>query len=181
MLQIMEQLRKKIFASLKNINNLTVYEDLAQEFGRNKDKKRIICCYSDGSLDRMKNILTENKIKNLAVAETWAQAEKETAKEKIALIRLELQHGFTSHNYFIVTEQDIWGERKNIRAHKKVSAENLIADISSLNIGEYVVHIEHGIGRFEGVGEHRNRRRSARLPEAHIRQQRQTLCSGGKH
>lgn len=109
---------QKIFASLKNINNLTVYEDLAQEFGRNKDKKRIICCYSDGSLDRMKNILTENKIKNLAVAETWAQAEKETAKEKIALIRLELQHGFTSHNYFIVTEQDIWGERKKIgRAH----------------------------------------------------------------
>lgn len=142
---------QKIFASLKNINNLTVYEDLAQEFGRNKDKKRIICCYSDGSLDRMKNILTENKIKNLAIAETWAQAEKETAKGKIALIRLELQHGFTSHNYFIVTEQDIWGERKNIRAHKKVSAENLIADISSLNIGEYVVHIEHGIGRFEGL------------------------------
>lgn len=30
---------QKIFASLKNINNLTVYEDLAQEFGRNKDKK----------------------------------------------------------------------------------------------------------------------------------------------
>ena len=60
MLQIMEQLRKNI-CLIKNINNLTVYEDLAQEFGRNKDKKRIICCYSDGSLDRMKNILTENK------------------------------------------------------------------------------------------------------------------------
>lgn len=38
MLQIMEQLRKNI-CLIKNINNLTVYEDLAQEFGRNKDKK----------------------------------------------------------------------------------------------------------------------------------------------
>lgn len=142
---------QKVFSSLKNINNLTVYEDLSNEFAANKHKKRIICCYTEGSLDRMHNILLENGFKNLTISPSWKEAEKESAKGKIALILLEMQHGFNSEEYFIVTEQDIWGERKNIRAAKKVSAENLIADISSLNIGEYVVHIEHGIGRFEGL------------------------------
>ncbi len=142
---------QKIFSSLKNINNLTVYEDLAAEFAANKQKKRIICCYTEGSLDRMHNILRENNFKNLEISPNWAEAEKKAAKGNLVLILLELQHGFNSDEYFIVTEQDIWGERKNVRARSKVSAENLISDISSLNVGEFVVHIEHGIGRFEGL------------------------------
>lgn len=142
---------QKVFSSLKNINALTVYEDLATELNANKTKKKIICCFTEGSLDRMHNILLENGFKNLTIAPSWEQAEKDAAKGKTVLVLLELQHGFSSDEYFIVTEQDIWGERKNIRSKKKVSAENLIADISSLNIGEYVVHIEHGIGRFEGL------------------------------
>ncbi|MBP3687139.1 MAG: transcription-repair coupling factor [Alphaproteobacteria bacterium] len=142
---------QKIFASLKNINKLTVYEDLATEFKAHKNKKKIICCYSEGSLDRMNSILEENGFKNLVIAPTWAEAEALANKGKTVLVLLEMAHGFHSDKYFIVTEQDIWGERKNLRLKKKVSAENLIADISSLNIGEYVVHIEHGIGRFEGL------------------------------
>lgn len=142
---------QKVFSSLKNINNLSVYEDLKSEFKQNNEKKKIICCYTEGSLNRMYNILIENKIEKLVVVKDWAEAEKESIKGKIALIRLEMQHGFSSKDYFIVAEQDIWGERKHLRNQKKISAENLISDISSLNIGEYVVHIEHGIGRFEGL------------------------------
>lgn len=142
---------QKVFSSLKNINNLTVYKDLNQEFLANIKKQKIICCYTEGSLDRMYNILLENGIENLAIVSNWDEAEKIASTGKIALTLLELQHGFISDRYFLVTEQDIWGERKNIRSKKKISAENLIADISSLNVSEYVVHIEHGIGRFEGL------------------------------
>ena len=142
---------QKIYASLKNINNLTVYEDLANDFKHNADKKKIICCYSNGSLDRMHHLLEENKFKNLVTADNWKDVEKNAAKGKTVLTLLELQHGFITEDYFIASEQDIWGERKNIRTRRNVSAENLIEDISSLNVGEYVVHIEHGIGRFAGL------------------------------
>ena len=142
---------QKIFATLKNINGASVYADLADAFKQHKDKKKIICCYTEGALDRMHGTLLENNFKNLVIADTWEKVEKETAQGKIALILLEVQHGFISKEYFIVSEQDLWGERKNLRTRKKVSAENLISDISSLNVGEYVVHIEHGIGRFEGL------------------------------
>lgn len=144
-------LPQKNFSSLKNVSNLSVYEDLLDEFKINKTKKRIICCYTEGSLNRMQTTLAENNFKNIVASDDWQVAEKESVKGKIVLTLLDLQHGFSSDEYFIVTEQDIWGERKNLRRHKKVSAENLINDISSLNVGEYVVHIEHGIGRFEGL------------------------------
>ena len=142
---------QKKFSTLKNINNLTVYQDLDAEFKINKNKKRIVCCFTEGSMDRMHNMFVENGIKNLHISPSFSDALKMSSNGKIVFVLLELQHGFSSDDYFIVTEQDIWGERKNSRISKKVSAENLINDISSLNIGEYVVHIEHGIGRFEGL------------------------------
>lgn len=139
------------YSSLKNINTLTVYENLKQELDIHKNKKRIICCYSAGSLDRMFNILKENDFKNICIASDWKDALNKSSKGNIALIILELPHGFIEDDLFIASEQDIWGERKNIRKTKKISADNLISDISSLNIGEYVVHIEHGIGKFAGL------------------------------
>ncbi len=142
---------QKNYATLKNINNLTVYQELDADFKANINKKRIVCCLSHGSMDRLHNIFVENGFKNLHISSSFDDAVKMANKGKIVLILLELQHGFSSLEYFIVSEQDILGERKNIRLKKKVSAENLIADISSLNVGEYVVHIEHGIGRFEGL------------------------------
>ena len=142
---------QKSFASLKNINNLTVYKELSDELKTNENKKRIICCYSEGTMDRMYNILVENGIENLHIAQSYKDAINIAQKKGVALALLGLQHGFSSDDLYVVTEQDIWGERKNIRKTKKVTAENLIDDISSLNIGEYVVHIEHGIGRFDGL------------------------------
>jgi transcription-repair coupling factor (superfamily II helicase) len=99
----------------------------------------------------MFNILKENNITNIFVADSWKDAFSKNSKGNIALTILELPHGFISDDLFIASEQDIWGERKNIRKTKKISADNLISDISSLNIGEYVVHIEHGIGKFSGL------------------------------
>ena len=142
---------QKFFATLKNINTLSVYQDLALEFELNKNKKRIVCCYTEGSMDRMHNILVENKIKNLHISPSFLDAIKMAEKGKIVLTLMDIQHGFSHDEFFIVSEQDIWGERKDVRVTKKISAENLIADISSLNVGEYVVHIEHGIARFEGL------------------------------
>lgn len=139
------------YSSLKNINNLTVYENLKQELSTHSNKKRIICCYSSGSLDRMFNILKENNIDNIFISNDWKDALSKSSKGNIVLIVLGLPHGFITDDFFIASEQDIWGERKNIRKTKKISADNLISDISSLNVGEYVVHIEHGIGRFDGL------------------------------
>ena len=142
---------QKKFSSLKNINNLTVYKELLEELNKHNNKKCIICCYSDGSCDRMYNILKENNFKNITKVTDWISANNQTKKGNIVILKLDIQHGFITDEYFIVTEQDIWGERKNLRTTKKISAENLISDISSLNIGEFVVHIEHGIGKFAGL------------------------------
>ena len=55
--------------------------------------------------------------------------------------------------YAIVTEEEIFGGRAH-RAREKRSrdaARPFVEDLRSLNVGDYVVHVEHGIGRYGGL------------------------------
>jgi transcription-repair coupling factor (superfamily II helicase) len=55
--------------------------------------------------------------------------------------------------FAIVTEEEIFGGRAH-RAREKRSrdaARPFIEDLRSLNVGDYVVHVDHGIGRYQGL------------------------------
>lgn len=49
----------------------------------------------------------------------------------------------------VVTENDIYGQRK--RARKEWKRSDRLAPFVDLKIGDYVVHVNHGIGRYLGV------------------------------
>lgn len=139
------------FAHAKNINTAAVYQDVNDYLQENGRLKRIVCCYSDGSRERLYTLMNEYGIKNLTFADTFADALNKAAHKKITLIVLSLPHGFKNEEFCIVSEADILGEKQNRKVKKKVSAEDFIADVSSLSVGELVVHIEHGVGRFMGL------------------------------
>ena len=139
------------FSHAKNISLSAVYEDLKNYLQENAKLKRIICCYSQGSRERLFHTLNEYGIKDLVFAESYAEALKKATAKKIVLIVLNLEYGFKNNEFCVITQTDIMGERKDRKQQKKVSKQDFIADISTLNIGELVVHIEHGIGRFMGL------------------------------
>ena len=138
------------FASAKNVNAGKVYEDLNCYLEENKKLKRIVACYSEGSRERLFSLMSEYGIKNLAVADSWEEAVAK-AQKNVVLILMNLMHGFKGDGYVLISEQDILGERLRRKNTKKVTSKDFIADISSLSVGELVVHIEHGIGRFLGL------------------------------
>lgn len=125
----------------------TELKDYLSEYGR---YKRIIACYSEGSRERLLSLMNEYEIAPLGFAETWDEALTK-AGQKIVLMLMPLSHGFKTDDLIVIAEADILGERRQQRKGKKVTSKDLIADISALNIGELVVHIEHGIGRFMGL------------------------------
>ena len=138
------------FAHARNISNAAIYEELQNYLNECGRLKRIICCYSQGSRERLLSLLNEYSIKDVLPAENWQQAIQICSNKKVAVILLELAHGFRDNEYCLVSEQDIWGERQH-RKTRRITAKNFINDVSSLNVGELVVHIEHGICRFLGL------------------------------
>ena len=113
-------------------------------------KRVVLACYSNGARDRLANLLAEHGVRPIATVDSWADV---TALEPrtLALAVLPLEHGFESEDTALVTEQDLLGDRLVRRAQRSRRAENFLTEASSLSIGDLVVHISHGVGRFEGL------------------------------
>ena len=61
-----------------------------------------------------------------------------------------LDEGFETDTLAVVSEQDILGDRM-VRRQRRKRADNFLTEAASLSVGDHVVHVEHGIGRFEGL------------------------------
>ncbi|SBV31588.1 Transcription-repair coupling factor [uncultured Sphingopyxis sp.] len=72
-------------------------------------------------------------------------------RDHVALIVLPLDHGFASDAISLLTEQDILGERLVRRQKRRKSADAFLAELATLSVGDLVVHLDHGIGRYEGL------------------------------
>ncbi len=136
------------FSNAKNVAAGQVYENVRDYLIENKKLRRIISCYSEGSRERIFSLLNEYGAADLTFAENWK--ESETKSHQVVMVVMPLQYGFKGEGLCLISEQDILGERLRRRT-KKITAKDFIADVSSLNIGELVVHVEHGIGRFLGL------------------------------
>ena len=113
-------------------------------------RRPYIAAYSEGSRDRLKTVLEDHGIKPVLLFDDWAAARADTRRGAAALLVLRLEHGFEHDGTAIITEQDILGDRL-IRRPRRKKAENFLRDVSSLSEGDYVVHIDHGIGQFKGL------------------------------
>ena len=114
-------------------------------------KKALIACYSNGSRARIAAILGEAQRPAPVWADTWQEALGLAAKGTPVALVLPLENGFASAGIELVTEQDILGDRLVRRRKKRKSADAFLAELAALTPGDLVVHLEHGIGRYEGL------------------------------
>ncbi len=59
--------------------------------------------------------------------------------------------GFSTDDLLVVTEQDILGDRMTRAISRKKKSETFLAELSNFHAGDYVVHNDHGVGRYEGL------------------------------
>ncbi|HKX77935.1 MAG TPA: transcription-repair coupling factor [Novosphingobium sp.] len=114
-------------------------------------RKALVATYSQGSRARISAILGEAKAPAPVLADSWQEALGLAAKGRPAVLVLPLETGFANDELEIVTEQDILGDRLVRRKKRKKDADAFLAELSALTPGDLVVHMDHGIGRYEGL------------------------------
>ncbi len=124
-----------------------VVERLLEE--RRKGRRAIVACWSTGTRDRMAQVLKDHGLTNPRLAENWRDAET-TSAATTSLVVLPLETGFETKDLLVLSEQDILGERI-LRPQRKKKASDALTEAASLNAGDLVVHVDHGIGRFLGL------------------------------
>lgn len=114
-------------------------------------RKALIACYTAGSRARIAAILGEAVKPAPVEAETWQEALGLAAKGVPVALVLPLDNGFSNPGLELITEQDLLGDRLVRRKKRKKSADAFLAELAALTPGDLVVHMDHGIGRYEGL------------------------------
>src|SRR5262249_5538971 len=113
-------------------------------------RRILINGYSAGSLDRLAHLLAEHGLDRQVRLKRWADLPRLTGGAA-GLAVLPLEHGFTFEDVVVHTEQDIPGERLARGQRKRRRSDRFLAELASLSEGDLVVHVEHGIGRYDGL------------------------------
>jgi transcription-repair coupling factor (superfamily II helicase) len=133
--------------------NANVYEAVVEHVASlRRDKlKVVLASYSRGARERLKGLLADHGLKKVAEVDSWQEALGAAAKGQVALTVIQLDHGFTTADVALLTEQDMLGDRLVRRSRRKKSADAFLNELATLSPGDLVVHADHGIGRYDGL------------------------------
>ncbi|MEA3068414.1 MAG: hypothetical protein QOK41_1821, partial [Sphingomonadales bacterium] len=128
-----------------------VYEAVAAHVAtlRKSGRKVVLASYTRGSRERLSGLLEEHGLKAQKLVDSWQEALG--SKTQPALLVLPLDHGFTTRDVAVLTEQDMLGDRLVRRRRKRKAAAAFLEELATLSPGDLVVHADHGIGRYEGL------------------------------
>ena len=128
-----------------------VYEAVASHVGelRKSGRKVILASYTRGARERLGGLLEDHGLKAHRQVDSWQEALG--SKTQPALLVLPLDHGFTTPEVAVLTEQDMLGDRLVRRRKKRKAASAFLEELATLSPGDLVVHADHGIGRYEGL------------------------------
>lgn len=117
---------------------------------RAKGAKVLISAWSEGSLDRLLQVLAEHGLANIKPVKALSDVNSLKSGEAASAV-LSLESGFETGNLVVIGEQDILGDRMVRRSKRRKRGADFIAEVAGLDEGSIVVHAEHGIGRFIGL------------------------------
>lgn len=118
----------------------------------------LIAAESEGRRESLLDLLRDHKIQVPSVA---SLAEFEASDEKVAIVAAPLAAGFhwlregDAPAIQFVTETELFATAPTSRRRRKQEqvsdVDALIKDLSELKVGDPVVHVNHGIGRYQGL------------------------------
>jgi len=135
----------------KKVKSTDLFEDLIS-FINNKieqDYKIIIACKSNGSRKLFSEQLNKYGIYNLDLDNSW-HIKDFSSNKKISLLIGNLEKGFEIDANIIISETDVFG-KKYSRINKSKKLEIALEEAESFTVGDYLVHLEYGVGRYNGL------------------------------
>ncbi|WP_299627421.1 transcription-repair coupling factor [uncultured Tateyamaria sp.] len=107
----------------------------------------VVASYSDGARERLTGLIEDE---GLAEVIPITDATR-IGKRGLHLTVWALEHGFEAPGLTVISEQDVLGDRLIRAPKRKRRAENFLTETQSLSPGDLVVHVDHGIGRYQGM------------------------------
>ena len=141
------------FAPERQQENLSLFGALATHVQTMRQNSAVvIASWSEGARERLEGLLEDE---GLADIKRIGDAKGIGGKGSVNLAVWPLEEGFTgtfaSGGLTVISEQDVLGDRLIRPRRKTKRAENYLTEAQSLSPGDLVVHVDHGVGRYNGL------------------------------
>lgn len=113
---------------------------------RAQGKTVVFAAWTHGSAERLATVLGDHGLEDVERAFSLAAARS----AGLSLCELPLEAGFESDDLALIAEPDLLGDRLAAPRRKRKAA-NFITEAGTLNAGDFIVHVDHGVGRYEGL------------------------------
>ncbi|HKF62722.1 MAG TPA: transcription-repair coupling factor, partial [Dongiaceae bacterium] len=140
--------RGQDFAEARTRPEVSLYDAVRERVVAEQGQGRqvVIAAVSPGSRDRLEHVLGDHGLaRRQAVAD--GAAVEALPSGVLGFATLGLEHGFTAKDIAVIAEQDILGDRMARPAKKRAKADRFLTELASFAGGDFVVHVEHGVGR----------------------------------
>lgn len=116
------------------------------------DHRVLIAAESNGRREVVDELLSRHGL-NARILDNWQAFV--SSDDRLAITVAPLERGFSLQDMTLLSEQQLFGERVLQKRRRDRERENFaelaIKSLTELNIGAPVVHIDHGVGRYQGL------------------------------
>ena len=136
------------FAPERQNENINLFSALADHIRARADKGPVVVAsYSEGARERLTGLIEDEGISEVIPVSDFSRV----GKSGVHLAVWPLDAGFEAATLTVISEQDVLGDRLIRQTKRKRRADNFLTEATSLNPGDLVVHVDHGVGRFIGL------------------------------
>ena len=118
----------------------------------------VVACHAAGQVERLKRLLLDRRVQVKLHAGAFAEA-KEPLYDPSTHVHLfvgEVSHGFVDAEagLAMVSDEEIFGARRpQVTRNRNSSDQPFVAAFRELKEGDLIVHVDFGIGRYDGLVE----------------------------
>jgi transcription-repair coupling factor (superfamily II helicase) len=116
-----------------------------------QNKKIIIILPAQAQIDRLRDIISPSGL----IAPVISAKDVGFYEGALCITQGRLSAGLHLPNLLVLTGREIFGESPAYRSIKRSRVSKLLLTMDDLNPGDFVVHTDHGIGRFVGLHKER--------------------------
>ena len=140
------------FAPERQQEQISLFGALADHVkARMDDGPVVIASYSEGARERLSGLIEDEGLAEAIAIKDGTRI----GKTGLHLAVWALEAGFDAplddRRLTVISEQDVLGDRLIRAPRKRRKAENFLTETQSLSPGDLVVHVDHGIGRYQGM------------------------------
>ena len=154
------QTNGEIYAGIKLLDDVQINNKLDNpltnltKFMQSFNGKIVVCTESLGRAEILSQTLASYGINAKHISKI---NDLDKTTERLYLIVSPIYNGFIANNLAIITESDLYRNTDGVRVTRRksnspaIDSDMLVRDLAEIKSGDYVVHINHGVGKYLGL------------------------------